>query len=109
MCANKTLLRDGATRSPRAQHSIALALVALALLLPLPAARSRADDGYELAWFTVDGGGGRSSGGAYALSGTIGQFDAGAQVAGGEYSLVGGFWAGTTRRLYPLHLPLVLR
>jgi len=47
---------------------------------------------YEISWFTVDGGGGVSSGGAYSVSGTIGQPDAG-QLAGGSYTLSGGFWA----------------
>lgn len=42
-------------------------------------------------WSTVDGGGGSSSGGAYSVSGTIGQPDAG-QLAGGGYTLSGGFW-----------------
>ncbi|MFB3908830.1 MAG: FlgD immunoglobulin-like domain containing protein [Candidatus Eisenbacteria bacterium] len=43
--------------------------------------------------FTMDGGGGTSSGGTYALSGTIGQPDAGA-LSGGTYALAGGFWFG---------------
>jgi pectate lyase len=42
-------------------------------------------------WFTVDGGGGRSAGGDFALSGTVGQPDAGV-LGGGEFSLRGGFW-----------------
>jgi hypothetical protein len=42
----------------------------------------------------VDGGGGESSGGAFALHGSIGQSDAGAAMVGGSVSLVGGFWAG---------------
>lgn len=46
---------------------------------------------YEISWFTVDGGGGASSGGAYSVSGTIGQPDAGV-MNGGSYSIVGGFW-----------------
>lgn len=45
-------------------------------------------------WFTVDGGGAlRTMGGAYTLSGTIGQFDAGI-MNGGTFSLSGGFWTG---------------
>ena len=40
--------------------------------------------------FTIDGGG-TSTGGAFALSGTIGQPDAGT-MSGGNYSLAGGFW-----------------
>jgi hypothetical protein len=42
-------------------------------------------------WSTIDGGGGRSSGGDFALVGTIGQPDAG-KMAGGDYKLSGGFW-----------------
>ena len=103
-----TSKEKGTTTPPRTYHPIAVVLVALALVSLVFGARSQADDGYDLSWFTVDGGGGKSSGGEYALSGTVGQFDAGAFMAGGEYSLVGGFWSGTTG-LYPLYLPLVLR
>src|SRR5207237_7455972 len=48
---------------------------------------------YSIDWFTIDGGGGTSSGGAYTLSGTIGQPDAG-QLSGGNFTLDGGFWGG---------------
>ena len=48
---------------------------------------------YELSWYTVDGGGGQSSGGPYVLMGTIGQPDA-AYSGGGNYELLGGFWPG---------------
>ncbi len=47
--------------------------------------------GYELTWFTVDGGGEASAGEGYALSGTAGQPDAGA-LSGGGFELSGGFW-----------------
>lgn len=46
---------------------------------------------YSLDWSTVDGGGGTSTGGVYAVSGTIGQPDAGS-MSGGSYTLQGGFW-----------------
>ena len=46
---------------------------------------------YSLDWFTVDGGGGTSTGGVYSVSGTIGQPDAGV-MSGGNFSLTGGFW-----------------
>ena len=46
---------------------------------------------YSIDWYTIDGGGGTSSGGPYTLSGTIGQPDAGVHT-GGSYTLVGGFW-----------------
>jgi len=48
---------------------------------------------YEISWYTIDGGGGRSSNGPYVLTGTIGQPDA-AYSAGGDYELLGGFWPG---------------
>jgi len=48
--------------------------------------------GYELSRTTVDGGGAvQSSGGAYTLSGTIAQPDAG-MASAGAYTLTGGFW-----------------
>ncbi len=46
----------------------------------------------DLSWFTIDGGGGSSSGGTFSLMGTIGQPDAGATMTGGSFSLNGGFW-----------------
>ena len=53
-----------------------------------------ASNGYDLSWWTVDGGGGTfSTGGAYTLGGTNGQPDAGL-LTGGTYTLSGGFWGG---------------
>jgi len=46
---------------------------------------------FDIAWFTLDGGGGTSSGGAFVLSGTIGQPDAGVLTAG-SFELTGGYW-----------------
>jgi hypothetical protein len=46
---------------------------------------------YDISWWTADGGGGQSTGGVYAVSGTIGQPDAG-QMSGGNYTVTGGFW-----------------
>ncbi len=51
----------------------------------------RAD--YEITWYSVDGGGGTSSGGSYTLVGTLGQADTGVS-SGGEYVLSAGFWPG---------------
>ena len=48
---------------------------------------------FAIDWFTIDGGGGTSTGGVYSISGTIGQPDAGPVLTGGNYSLVGGFWS----------------
>jgi hypothetical protein len=47
---------------------------------------------YSIDWFTIDGGGGTSTGGVYSVTGTIGQPDAGGPMTGGNYSLTGGFW-----------------
>jgi hypothetical protein len=63
------------------------------LLLFVVLAASTATAQYEISWYTIDGGGGRSSGGPYTLTGTIGQPDA-AYSAGGNFELLGGFWAG---------------
>ena len=46
---------------------------------------------YSIDWFTIDGGGGTSTGSVYSVSGTIGQPDAG-KMSGGNYSIDGGFW-----------------
>ena len=48
---------------------------------------------YSIDWYTIDGGGGRSSGGDYSLVGTVGQADAG-EMSGGDFELSGGFWGG---------------
>ena len=49
---------------------------------------------YSIGWFTIDGGGGTSTGSVYSVSGTVGQPDATqAPMTGGNYSLTGGFWA----------------
>jgi hypothetical protein len=95
-----------ATRLPKPILGAALLLVLAAIVMtstspavgqataPLPAPREAIATGYDLSWWTVDGGGDTHvSGGAYALGGTIGQLDAGGEVAGSPYSLLGGFWA----------------
>ena len=61
-------------------------LVAAALTSPSLLAQQ-----YAIDWFTIDGGGGTSTGGVYSLSGTIGQPDAG-RMTGASYALDGGFW-----------------
>ena len=53
---------------------------------------------FDLSWSTIDGGGGASAGGAFALSGTIGQPDASpftAPMTGESFEVVGGFWPAT--------------
>jgi hypothetical protein len=43
-------------------------------------------------WWTLDGGGATSTGGIYAVTGTVGQPDAGT-LEGETYTVVGGFWS----------------
>ncbi len=66
----------------------------------------------DLPWWTLDAGGGTSTGSTYRLSGTFGQPDAGpggVGMSGGGTTLTGGFWPGATMPRYVVHLPLVLR
>ena len=49
---------------------------------------------FSIDWFTIDGGGGTSTSGRFAVSGTIGQPDASQQpMLSGHFSLTGGFWS----------------
>ena len=49
---------------------------------------------FAIDWYTIDGGGAlETTGGAFVLSGTIGQPDAGPAMTGGPFTLRGGFWA----------------
>jgi len=78
----------------RKQRGPCSLLVLGVLCLAAAVALAQSGGPYDLSWSTVDGGGATASvGGIYALSGTIGQPDAGT-LAGGNYSLLGGFWTG---------------
>jgi hypothetical protein len=65
-------------------------LVLIAVLSSFSASRASAQN-YSIDWFTIDGGGGTSTGGVYSVSGTIGQPDAG-HMSGGNFTIDGGFW-----------------
>lgn len=82
--------------------------------------------GYDLSWWTVDGGGTTFSTGTaaatpsstgYTLGGTVGQHDAGLLMGGEEpnspgtgYTLGGGFWGGGALAIeHDVYLPLVVR
>lgn len=58
---------------------------------PSPAAKLAQT--YDMSWWSVDAGGGSSSGGAFAVTGSIGQPDAGV-ASGCATALAGGIWAG---------------
>jgi hypothetical protein len=61
--------------------------ISLLLFAPIAAAQN-----FSVDWFTVDGGGGTSAAGSFAVSGTVAQPDSGS-MSGGAYSVVGGFWS----------------
>jgi len=92
-CANAASLSGAKAVSPHSK--IWRRFVALLCFFILPSAFCLRASGqsYSIDWYTVAGGGGTSTGGTYAVSGTIGQHDAGGPMAGGSYSLTGGFWA----------------
>jgi hypothetical protein len=84
-------------------------ILAVAAVLLLVSQAALAQEGYDLSWWTADGGGHTfSTGSGYSLGGTIGQPDAGQVMAGSGYKLTGGFWLGGVS-LYKVYLPLVLR
>ncbi len=81
----------------------------IVLLLIVAGISYAASNGFSLDWWTVDGGGGTSQGGDFAVSGTIGQPDTSSLMSGGEYTVVGGFWSGasTPPSLNLVFLPFV--
>lgn len=88
-------------------------LVSLVLIsIPLSATQpvqAQSGGGYNLTWSTIDGGGYTvSTGGAFTLSGTIGQPDAGVS-SGGAYTLSGGFWSALQAvvNYYREYLPMI--
>ena len=92
---------------------LSIALVLVVGLLLVSAVLAQQGNGYDLTWWTVDGGGhigvGAGSSSPYALGGTTGQPDAGL-LTGGDYTLGGGFWSGgVSAAAIKVYLPLVLR
>ena len=87
---------------------LAVLLLCLTLLVSAAPETSLSRD---LSWWVVSGGGGTLSEGAYSLSGTIGQAEAGSALEEGAYSLIGGYWygAGEETERFLLYLPLAIR
>ena len=85
------------------RRMILLSLAAVFLLFTVAGSQG----GYTLPGFAIGAGGGRCSGGAYVLVGTIGQPDAGAMV-GGAYALSGGLLAGGGPQ-YSRYVPIVIK
>ena len=78
----------------RVTHHLSLiTLLLLSTLILQFSTISVSAQSYSVDWYKVAGGGGTSTGGVYAVSGTIGQPDASGAMSGGNYSVTGGFWA----------------
>ena len=87
-----------------------LCLACLSALLLLASRALAGVEAFNLPWWTVDSGGGVATGGNFALTGSIGQPDAG-NMSGGSYKLTGGFLAGPAGQPapYKLYLPLTFK
>ena len=78
------------------KSTYAIAVITSMLLLTGAAiAQDGPTPDFEIVSYTIDGGGGTSTGGDFSLTGTIGQTDASVEIATGSvYTLAGGFWGG---------------
>ncbi len=71
--------------------------LSIALFVSALACSSHARAQLSMAWHTMDGGGGTSSGATLSISGTIGQPDgSGPTLVGTATNVDGGFWPGFT-------------
>jgi hypothetical protein len=95
-------------RTPGALHLTAPLAICL-FLLAASVVLAQSGGGYDLSWNTVAAGGyAFSASGGYSLGGAAGQPAAGL-LAGGAYTLAGGFWPGGAAASYRIYLPLLLR
>ncbi|HET6603807.1 MAG TPA: hypothetical protein VFG21_06265 [Xanthomonadaceae bacterium] len=69
-----------------------LACAACALLAQAPGATPPTGGDFRIVRSSIDGGGGRSDGGAWVLDGSIGQHDAAVALTGGAFVLHPGLW-----------------
>ena len=95
----------------RARIGLGVIALACGVLLASPGGASgdsatpHAD--YDLSWWNADGTNGVLNGGRYTLMATAGEPDA-AGLAGGPYTLSGGFWAaGVAENI--VYLPVVVK
>jgi hypothetical protein len=82
---------DVKKRQEQLSLNVPMKSLKVALLLVVGSVAGSLAQSYSIDWFTIDGGGGTSTGGVYSVSGTIGQPDAG-RMTGGTFTLDGGFW-----------------
>ena len=87
-------VKDNSSATNIVRFGMTVLVSGVLLLMPTSeSALAHSGGDYEISWYTIDGGGGTSTGGAYVLTGTIGQPDAD-WCSGGSYELLGGFWPG---------------
>ena len=100
-----------AKRLPIKRKYLAFGSILMLALLVTGVAWAAVETGYDLSWWTVDSGGGTSSGNGYTLNGTLGQPDAGMLARGGGYTLAGGFWHGGVVSVpqSQVYLPLLVK
>jgi hypothetical protein len=92
------------------KNSFLYLICVIALLLgTVTLVSAQSGGGYELSRVVVSSGTGRSSGGAYNLTTTLGQPEAGTTQSGGNYNLGGGFWGGNQAPPGKIYLPLVMK
>lgn len=92
---------------PMKKIVLGIIFISIFLLITISAI---AQTGYEIDWYSSDGGGTVSNGGEYSISGIAGQPDAG-YVESGNYSIAGGFFSGsalTSTEIF-IFLPLLTR
>jgi len=66
----------------------------------VPTLVGQSGGGHHIKKFTIDGGGGKATGGGFVLNGTVGQHDAG-DPTGGGFALSGGFWGPVVANALP--------
>jgi hypothetical protein len=76
------------------RYLVVTSALVLAVLTAAASAPAGTTPEFAIVKSTVDGGGGKSAGGAFSVTGTIGQPDASVQDATGQgFSVTGGFWS----------------
>ncbi len=95
---------------PRAPSRL-LAAALVGGLLTFATAAAQTGGGYDLGWWSVEGGAGVSLGGDFSLTGVAGQADASVVMTGGGFALTGGFMSGgdSRQRAVLIYLPSACR
>ncbi len=75
------------------RRTFAIVGIALVAVLAVTYTALAQTGALDVPWFSMDGGGGTSTGGEFTLSGSVGQPDAG-RLAGGDFAVEGGFIPG---------------